>query len=104
MALEEEQHALDILARALADRSVTRRQALKLVAAGAAAALLSLMGAREVAAAPPCRQMGQYCNARLPCCSHNEFGNPLGCFPVNRGEPGQEERGIKACFPVGPPE
>ena len=50
-----EKYVLDDLARSMADRSVSRRQALKLVAAGAAAALLSLVGAREAGAQPPCR-------------------------------------------------
>jgi hypothetical protein len=99
-----EEQPFDVVARGLASGTMSRRRALKIMIAGGVGALLSMMAAGEVAAKPPCRQMGQHCNERLPCCSHNESGNPLGCLPVNKGEPGQEERGIKACFIVGPPE
>ncbi len=63
-----EKYVLDDLARGMADRSVSRRQALKLVAAGAAAALLSLVGAREAGAQPPCRQLGRVCEGATQCC------------------------------------
>ncbi len=102
MALEEH-HVLDSLARGLADRSVTRRQALKLVAAGAAAALLSLVGAREVAAAKPtCQELFEPCNEHLPCCSVNtpEGVIQLVCVPFSVREPARDERGLRRCnFP-----
>jgi hypothetical protein len=88
--------SFDELAIGLADRSVTRRQALKLVAAGAAGALLSVMGAREVAAAPRCRDVGEPCSERHRCCLTDEFGNPVVCCRANihRGQ----EKGRRICM------
>ena len=100
-----EEHALDVVARGLASNTMSRRRALKIVAAAGVGALLSVMGARDVAAAPPkCRQEGQSCNERLQCCPTTIGGieYKLECSPLNLREPGQEERGIKVCWNVGP--
>ena len=90
-----EKYVLDDLARSMADRSVSRRQALKLVAAGAAAALLSLVGAREAGAQPPCRQLGQVCGGAAQCCQ------PGSGVAICQRPPSQGGRGPRRCMLQG---
>jgi hypothetical protein len=93
-----------VVARGLARDTMSRRRALKLVAAGATAALLSMMGAREVEAAKPiCRKVGQPCNERHQCYPTTIQGNlyKLECRPLNVQEPGRDERATRVCLEAG---
>src|SRR3712207_4230881 len=80
----------DDLTRALAT-GMSRRQALKSLAGGAAGGLLAFLGVGKAAAAPPgCKRNGKKCKEDTQCCSGNcENGtcvatpNSWSCFCTN---------------------
>jgi hypothetical protein len=61
--------SLDELARALANGSISRGKALKLMGAALVGGTLASLGIREAVAAPPCRPVGKHCKNASRCCS-----------------------------------
>ena len=74
----------DELSKALAT-SISRRQALKLVAATAFGGALSLVGAGRASATAPgrCRKIGTICRQHYECCDYycDEFTGRCACPP-----------------------
>ena len=76
--------SFDELARGLADGSVTRAKALRLMGAALLGGTLASLGmGGEAAGAPPgCKRNGKKCKNGNQCCSGNCEGETCVCIPV----------------------
>ena len=70
--MAREDSFFDDLARGLADGSITRGKALRLMGAAVVGGTLGSLGiSGEAAAAPKCKPVGKHCNGATECCSGN---------------------------------
>src|SRR5215204_690582 len=67
--MAREESVFDALARGLADGSITRGKALRLMGAALAGGALGSLGIREAAGDPPgCKRAGKHCTRNDQCC------------------------------------
>ena len=72
MSPQARDHSFDELARGLADGSVTRGKAIRLMGAALVGGALASVGMREASADPPgCKRNGKTCRRNVQCCSGN---------------------------------
>jgi len=70
MSPEARDHSFDELTRGLANGSISRRKALRLMGAALVGGALGSLGIREAAADPPgCKRNGKVCTKDKVCCS-----------------------------------
>ena len=90
MSPEARERSFDELARGLANGSISRRKALRLMGAALVGGTLGSLGfGRIAAAAPPgCRHDGKQCKRDKQCCSGNcsTHGRCVGAPGAGRGE------------------
>ncbi len=80
MARETRERSFDELARGLAEGSVTRGKALRLMGAALVGGTLASLGIGEAAAAPPgCKRNGKNCTRNNQCCSGNCSNGTCAC-------------------------
>ena len=93
----------DDLARGLADGSITRGKALRLMGAALVGGTLAALGIGGVAAADPpgCKRAGKACKKDTQCCSGNCEGRTCGCSPADAARcAANPDPGFQACCPT----
>jgi hypothetical protein len=102
MSPEAREYSFDDLARGLADGSVTRGKALRLMGAALVGGALGSLGIRE-AAADQCKRNGKACKKDKQCCSGNCSSGTCAaaCVSVGGACTADDECCSGACFIPG---
>jgi hypothetical protein len=85
MSPEARDHSFDELTRGLADGSITRGKALRLMGAAVVGGTLgSLLSGGVAGAAPKCKPAGKHCKSGTQCCSGNCSGGICSSCPAGQ--------------------
>src|SRR5215208_7027886 len=107
--MAREESFFDALARGLADGSITRGKALRLMGAALAGGALGSLGIREAAGDPPgCKRAGKHCTRNDQCCGSlvcvsgtSETPTTTTTSPPTSCTPGSNICATGVCGPVG---
>jgi hypothetical protein len=107
MSPEVRERSFDDLARGLANGSISRGRALKLMGAALLGGTLSSVGIGGIAAADPtgCKRKGKYCTRDAQCCSGRCLANrkkcSAACVKLSNGTCALPCSGLDDCFDCG---
>ena len=88
----------DDLARGLADGSITRGKALRLMGAAVVGGTLGSLGIGEASADPPCcKRNGKHCTRNTQCCSENGDSTSRTCAAAAGCPAGRVELSNGTC-------